>query len=320
MTKEGVKKLISIVIPAKNEAKNIELLVRILDNISIQLKQYNFEFLLIDNHSDDSTQTLLAEITSQDRRWKYIRFSRDFLLDASLSAGLFYAKGDAVIILFSDLQDPPELVPQMISIWEEGNDIVYGSIRRRDDHNVFKKIGSIYAHKIINRLSKRIIPKNAADFQLLSRRVVDAFNQYQENNRYFRGLIHWLGFKKHPILYDRRPRIHGKTTSKVLYAATVALEGITSFSQTPLRVATIFGLFITSLSLLGMALYLVLKIFNLWIVTPPLGSTTIVFLILFFGGTQSMFLGILGEYIGKIFIESKHRPLWIIEESIGIDQ
>jgi polyisoprenyl-phosphate glycosyltransferase len=313
------KKLISIVIPAKNEEKNIIDLKDRLDRITNNLLQYDFEFLLVDNHSEDSTEELLNNITQNDNRWKYIRFSRDFFLDASLSAGLHFSKGDAVIILFSDLQDPPELIPKMISLWEEGNDIVYGLIQKRDDHNFIKKIGSIYAHKIINHLSKNIIPKNAADFQLLSRRVVNTYNKYGESNRYFRGLIHWAGFKKTPLAYNRSPRIHGKTTSKVFYATKVAMEGITSFSQTPLKFATIFGLIITTLSILGMILYLILKIFNLWIVTPPLGSTTIVFLILFFGGTQSMFLGIIGEYIGKIYIEVKDRPLWVIEKTIGIE-
>jgi polyisoprenyl-phosphate glycosyltransferase len=314
------KKLITIVIPAKNEEKNIVILKKILDHISLQEKQYDFEFILIDNHSEDNTEKLLNTITFSDKRWKYIRFSRNFGAEASLAAGLKYSSGEAVIILFSDIQDPPELIPQMIKIWEQGYDNVYGEIQKRSDHNIIKNLGARLAHRLLPFLSDNLIPRNAADFQLFSRRLVDVINCLKEKNRFFRGISHWPGFKKYAIPYSRSPRLHGKTKSNVAFAALYAIEGITSFSQYPLRLATIFGLTITLLSILMMVIYVILKVFNLWIQAPPLGSTTLVLLIFFFGGIQSFFLGIIGEYIGKIFIEVKARPLWVIEKTIGIEE
>jgi polyisoprenyl-phosphate glycosyltransferase len=312
-------KLISIIIPAKNEEENIKELRKRLDKVANDLAKYQFEFILIDNHSEDNTEELVETIVRSDDRWKYIRFSRNFGGEASLAAGLKYAHGDAVIILFSDIQDPPELIPEMIKIWEQGYDIIYGEIQQRKDHNIIKNIGAKLAHRLLPFLSNYLIPRNAADFQLLSRRVVNTINTLKEKNRYFRGLAHWPGFKKYPLPYTRNPRIHGKTKSKVLFAASYAVEGITSFSQFPLRLASTFGLIITSLSLLGMLLYTVLKFLGIWIQAPPVGTTTIIFLLFFFGGIQSFFLGIIGEYIGKIFIEVKDRPLWVIEKTIGFE-
>lgn len=320
-----MKKLISLVIPGWNEHDNLVELRPLLDQIVAPLEEkYDFEFLFVDNHSEDATPELLESFAAEDPRWKYIRFSRNFGLEASFAHGVHFADGDAVLFLFSDMQDPPELIPEFIKRWEEGAQLVYGKIEKRADGNRWERIGANLTHKLLSRLTGRMIPENAADFQLLDRAVVLAVRRCRERTRYFRGLVHASGFKKCAVPFRRRPRKHGKTTMDLLFRAGYAVTSVTAFSSKPLEAVSLFGLSLTLVSMALGGVYFLSKMlssigFEL-LPTPPLGWTTLILLLLLFNGIQMFFLGIIGRYVSNIYGEVKNRPLANIERSIGFDE
>lgn len=316
------RKLISIVIPAWNEYANIvELRPRLEGIIEPLTTKYDFEFLLIDNHSEDATPALLAQYCADDSRWKYVRFSRNFGLEASFHEGVQRVTGDAVIFLFSDMQDPPELIPEYIEKWEDGFDVVYGTIKQRADGRFLERVGAVVTHKLLNKLSGNVIPENAADFQLLSRNVIEAIKLCGERNRYFRGLVHSLGFNKSTIPFVRQPRKNGETTMGLFFRAGYAITSITAFSSKPLEIISILGFLLTMLSFFGGVLYTLSKILaSVGIVilsVPPLGWTTLVLVLLFFNGVNMMFLGVIGRYVSNIYAEVKQRPISVVEHAIG---
>ena len=316
---------VSIVIPAWNEYRNlIEIRPRIEKVVSSLVERYEFEFIVIDNNSVDETPGLMHSFCADNSQWKYIRFSRNFGLEASFSQGVDIADGDALIFLFSDMQDPPERIVDLINKWEEGFDIVYGSIEKRSDGRFLERLGAIITHKLLNRLSGKVIPENAADFQLISRPVIEALKLCKEKNRYMRGLVHSLGFKKSKVSFERAPRKHGKTTMDLMYRVNYALTSITAFSSKPLLLISIFGFFLTIVSFLGGVLYLVSKMLSFYGVIllpiPPAGWTTLILSLLFFNGITMLFLGIIGKYVSNIYVEVKERPISIIESSIGFDK
>ena len=315
-------KVISIIIPGRNEAENLDELRLRLENLTRKIEKHNFEFIFIDNDSKDNTKVIIKKFILNDKRWKYISFNRNFGLEASFAAGLSHASGDAIVILFSDLQDPPELIEQMISKWEEGYDIVYSIIRKRSDHNLIKKFSAHLMHIVINKMSGNIIPKNSSDFQLLSRKVVDCVNDLEEKNRYFRGLVHWTGYKKYSIYYDRERRKHGKTKFGFFPSLDYALTSLIAFSTYPLIIISYTGIFMILLSIILSLIYMLSKIlmilFNTSFFTlPPPGWTTIVVLILFFIGLNNFFMGTIGLYVASIYNEVKMRPLFVIDEKIN---
>ena len=319
------KNKISIVIPAWNEYSNlIEIRPRIEKVVSLLVERYEFEFIVIDNNSTDNTHSLMSSYCADNPQWKYIRFSRNFGLEASLSQGVDIVDSDALIFLFSDMQDPPELIVDLINKWEDGFDIVYGSIEKRSDSRLLEKLGAIILHKLLNRLSGKVIPENAADFQLISRPVIEALKLCKEKNRYMRGLVHSLGFKKSKVFLKRAPRKHGKVTMNLMYRANYALTSITAFSSKPLLLISIFGFFLTILSFVGGAVYLISKVLSFYgtvlLPIPPAGWTTLTLLLLFFNGISMVFLGIIGKYVSNIYTEVKERPISIIESSIGFDK
>src|SRR5438067_2456743 len=200
--------------PARNEEANLP---RAYDEVTAVMAglDCDYEVLVIDNASTDNTGTVASELCGRDRRWRYLRFSRDFQTEASISAGLHYARGDAAIVVFSDLQDPPALIPEFVRRWREGFDVVYGVVRRRAGDPAWKSLGARLIYRLVSRLADAEIPADATDFRLLSRRAIDALNRVGERNRYLRGLAHWIGFRSCAVPYDRRPRTAGRSKASV---------------------------------------------------------------------------------------------------------
>jgi len=311
---EDQRRIISIVMPAMNEEENLPRAYEEVTHIFQHLPNYDFEVLIIDNNSTDRTADVCATICAKDKTWKYIRFSRNFTVEMSITAGLKYAKGDAVIVLFSDLQDPPELIPKFVEKWEQGYDMVCGLLNNRADDSWWKKISARFVYRILNRLSDVKLPENMVDFRLMSRQVVDAINRLEERNRYFRGLSHWVGFKTISISYDRRPRFKGKSNAPFFYLVDFVLRALTNFSVFPLRVFSGVGLVL--LGFVGIYICFTLFSFILGYTIP--GLTSIIILLLLNLAVLSLGIGTLGEYIGRIYMETKKRPLWIVDKTLNI--
>jgi len=304
--------LISIVIPAFNEAGNIgrvesELLA------AVGSLPYQYEFIVVDNHSTDDTGELVRAICARDGRWKYIRFSRNFTVEMSITAGYRFASGDAIIVLYSDLQDPPDVIPQLIEKWREGYDVVYGQRTVRTGDPAWRNASVKIAYRLINWFSDVPIPKDAGDFRLISRQVRDALEECGESNRYMRGIIAWLGFSQIGVPYERRPRQSGHSKAPFWPTVYFTFNAICSFSLKPLRLFMFFGLAMVAASVLGIFIYTLL----FFLESPPPGITTLIVLSFFAIGINSLGIGILGEYLGRTFIEVKQRPLYVIEEMIN---
>lgn len=312
--------LISIIMPAYNEEASLPRLFARVGAVADQLKaSYEFELILLDNCSNDRTREIARAHCGVDVRWKYLRYSRNFGAEASLLAGLDVARGEAVINLFSDLQDPPELIPQMLEIWRQGAGVVSGIVRERNDSSYLKTLGAKLAYKLIYLLAECKIPENATDFRLMDRSVVNVLRQLREPDRYMRGLVHWVGFRQEHLLYDRAKRETGSSSANLIYCIKFALHAIVCFSSKPMHLAMLFGVFLTSTSgLLGLFYLGVHWLKPSFLNAPPAGVTTVILLILFILGFNSLFLGIIGEYVGRIYNQGKHRPLYIIAEQFNL--
>jgi polyisoprenyl-phosphate glycosyltransferase len=313
------KKVISILLPAYNEESNLPPAYLRLTGILQALPEHlDYEVIVLDNASTDGTAKIAREFCALDSRWKWLRYSRNFGLEASMLAGIDHAAGDAVIILFSDLQDPPELIPEFIRHWEEGHEVVVGILEKRNDQKPLKTLGAKIAYYLIYALSDCKIPVNATDFRLLDRRVIDALRLLREPDRYLRGLIHWVGFKRFYIPYDRAERRGGNSTAGVLYSVRFALNAIFCFSGKPLHLATLCGGFLVLATLIFALVSVAAHLFHLsFIPGAPPGVTTLVLLISFFFGFNTMFLGIIGEYLGRIYNQGKQRPLYLVDEKMN---
>jgi glycosyltransferase involved in cell wall biosynthesis len=319
-----MSKLVSIVIPVYNEQDNLPELFTRVEAVANEQTSFEFEFLIVDNCSTDRTEDIVTAQCAKDPRWKYVRFSRNFGAEVSLAAGLKYARGDAAILLFSDLQEPPEYIPDFLVKWQEGYDVVYGTLLTREDASLFKKLGALVAYKLIEKLSDIKIPANATDYRLMSRNVINAINDCGESNRYLRGLVHWVGFSQAAVPYDRAPRKHGETSTNALFLVGYAVNALIAFSERPLKMASLFGFLMVLVSIGGAVLYTILLILSQMGIAPtappPPGWTTLTLLVLFFGGMQSLFMGVIGEYIANIYGEVKLRPLWIVDKEIGVSR
>jgi glycosyltransferase involved in cell wall biosynthesis len=306
--------LVSIVIPARNEEENIAPLVSELTSVLDQLA-YDFEFIVVDNGSTDGTGRLVREVCQRDPRWKYVEFSRDFGVEASITAGYKLAAGEAIVVLYSDLQDPPQVIPQFLEQWRAGYDVVYGvrTIRPGDARwrNAMVKV----MYRLIAVLADVKIPRNAGDFRLISRRVADALDSCNESNRYMRGLIAWLGFRQTAVEYARRPRAAGESKAPLGSLIAFALNAFTSFSIKPLRLFTLLGFTFMGLSALGVVFY----VFLFLVGNPPPGITTLIVLGLLGIGINSLGIGVLGEYLGRTYAETKRRPLYVIADSVNME-
>ena len=304
------KKLVTILVPAYNEEAVLNMLYDRLLNIMNTNTNYNFEILFVNDGSKDNTLNIITDLRSKDNRVCYVNLSRNYGKEIAMIAGLDYAKGDAVIIIDADLQDPPELIPEMITYWEQGYDDVYAKRRSRKGETWLKKFTSKMYYKTLQSVTKIEIQKDTGDFRLLDRRCVEALKQIRESQRYTKGLFSWIGYNKKEILYDRDPRAAGKTKWNYKKLIDLSIDGITSFTTAPLRWSAIIGILL-SIAVFIYMLTIIIKTLISGIDVPGYASTMVV--ILFIGGIQLIFLGVLGEYLGRSFYETKHRPIYFID-------
>jgi polyisoprenyl-phosphate glycosyltransferase len=307
---------ISIVVPMHNEEANIEAFFSRFSTLFQELNT-SYEIVCVNDGSTDGTFESLKRQQEQDPHIRLIDLSRNFGKEVALTAGLDYCTGAAVIPIDADLQDPPELIPEMIAKWREGYDVVYATRRSRQGESAFKKTTANLFYRLLRRISEIEIPRNTGDFRLMDRRVVDALKRMPERNRFMKGLFAWVGFNQTAIHYDRDPRIAGETSWNYIKLWRLAVDGITSFSATPLKVWSYLGLFL-SLTALIYAAYLVVRVLLHGVDVPGYASMMVV--ILFMGGMQLITLGVMGEYLGRIFTEVKRRPLYLIKETRGFDK
>jgi len=306
-----LKQLISIVIPARNEAANLPNVEREVLGLVTSVPDCDFEFLIIDNASSDATGDMAVALCQRDKRWRYMRFSRNFSVEGSITAGYEHARGDAIVVLYSDLQDPPDVIPQFIAKWREGYDVVYGVRTKRPGDPRWRNAAAWLAYRLIAWFSDVPIPADSGDFRLISARVRDALRGFHETNRYMRGMIAWLGFRQTGVPYARRPRVAGHSSAPLTDILLFAFNAITSFSLRPLRLFTLFGFLVLVISMILGVIYVVLWMGG----TAPPGLTTILVLLLAGIGLNSLGIGILGEYLGRTFSEVKRRPIYVIERS-----
>lgn len=304
------KKLITILVPAYNEQEVLHLLYDRLVKLMNENTGYDFEILLVNDGSKDKTFEIMQELREKDKRFCYLNLSRNFGKETAMIAGLDYCKGDAVVIIDADLQDPPELIPEMIKYWEEGYDDVYAKRKSREGETWLKKFTSKMYYKVLQGFTRIEIQKDTGDFRLLDRRCVEALKSMRENQRYTKGLFSIIGYNKKEILYDRDPRAAGQTKWNYGKLIDLSIDGITSFTTSPLRWAALLGIMISGVAFIYM-IYIIIKTLATGIDVPGYASLMVV--ILFLGGIQLIFLGIIGEYLGRTFNESKHRPLYFIE-------
>ena len=308
--KSAHKKTITYIFPIYNESKNIEILYKTISELLKPQTDYRFELIFINDGSTDSSLEKLLKIQNLDKRVIVINFARNFGHQIAVTSGIDYATGDAVIIMDSDMQDPPKVSLELIKKWEEGYEVVYAQRRSRKDKK-FKKITAHAYYWLLSRLTEIDIPRNTGDFRLIDRKVVDALKQFNEHNRFLRGLVSYIGFKQIAVPFDREARHAGVTGYPLKKMIRFASDGIFSFSWTPLKLINRLGYTISGLSLLGIIYALFIKIFYPKNAVP--GWTFIAISVLFVGGIQILILGVLGGYIGRIYTETQNRPLYIIE-------
>ena len=307
-------KKISIIVPAYNEEESIPYLEKRLVALMDNMKNYEFEVLFVNDGSKDKTLELIKELRERDERFCYVNFSRNFGKEVAMIAGLDYATGDAVILIDADLQDPPELIPELVKYWEQGYDDVYAKRKSRKGETFLKKFTSKMYYKVLQSLTNVEIQKDTGDFRLLDRRCVNALKKLRESQRCSKSIFSWIGYNKKEVLYDRDPRVAGKTKWNYKKLVDLAIDGITSFTTSPLRISTYLAI-PTFLALVIYFIYVIVKCIRLSVAIQAFQA--IILLVLFFSGIQIMLFGIIGEYLGRIFNETKNRPLYFVDEYNG---
>lgn len=310
-TRKGSRQL-SIVVPCYNEEQVIVETNRRLSLLCENIKDLTHQIIYVNDGSKDRTKAYLRQIQEQDPdHVKVVNLSRNFGHQAAVSAGIEAANGDAVVLIDADLQDPPEVIIEMVEKWRNGADVIYGVRTRREGESKFKLMTARTFYRLINRMSDTDIPLDTGDFRLMDRKVVDALCRMPERDRFIRGMVSWLGFNQVPVYYKRAARFAGETKYPLAKMIRFALDGILSFSTLPLKIASMFGLIISVLSVIGILYFFYLRLFTSnWVA----GWTFMFVAILFIGGVQLVVLGIVGEYIGRIYGEVKRRPLYLIDE------
>lgn len=310
-------KKISVVIPMYYEEEVVDECYNRVKNVCNSLRDFEYEIIYINDGSKDKTLFLLEKIAKQDKNVKVISFSRNFGHQAAVQAGLKYVTGDAVVIMDADMQDPPELIKEMITLWENGNDVIYAKRTKRKGESQFKLLTAKMFYKILNGLSNVDIPNDTGDFRLADRKVIDVINSMPEHNKFLRGLFSWVGFNQVPLEYERKERFAGKTKYPLNKMLKLAKDGIFSFSTKPLKFVGMIGIFAIILSIIILIYAFLSYIFELNNLTA--GWTSIMVTVTFFTGVQLLSLWILSEYIARIYEETQNRPIYIIDKKINIE-
>jgi polyisoprenyl-phosphate glycosyltransferase len=312
------KEVLTIIVPAYNEQEVLLEFHQRVSNVALGLS-LDYEIVYVTDGSTDNTLAVLCELRTTDRHVAVLDLSRNFGKEIALSAGLDYARGDAVIVIDADLQDPPELIPTLISSWREGYDVVYATRSVREGETFLKKATAHLFYRAIQGVSRFKIPEDTGDFRLLSRRAVDALKQFREQHRFMKGLFAWIGYPQKSVPYRRDPRFAGETKWNYWKLWNFAIEGITSFTIAPLKLATYLGLMV-ALGAFSYGAFIIVK--TLMFGNPVPGYPSLMVVILFLGGVQLMALGIIGEYLGRMFDETKGRPLYLVNafHDLSIDQ
>jgi polyisoprenyl-phosphate glycosyltransferase len=318
LVKRGmVAPLLSVVVPVKNEEDGILPFVQrvgaILDGIA---QDSGWEILFVDDGSTDATLAAIVAANQRDPRVRALSLSRNFGKEAALSAGLDHARGEAVIPMDVDMQDPPEVLPEMVAKWREGHEMVFGVRRCRSSDGWAKRVTASLYYRAHNAVSSDKIPENAGDFRLMDRKVVDVIRAMPERNRFMKGLFAWAGFRQAAVEYDRAERETGKTKYNYWKLWTLALDGITSASTVPLRIWSYVGALV---ALFAIGFASVLAVQTMIFGNPVPGYASIMVSVLFLGGIQLISLGVLGEYVGRILTETKQRPLYVVRDTVGIE-
>ena len=309
---------ISVVIPMYYEEAVAEECYRRMKSVLDALADYTHEIIFVNDGSKDKTFAILKAIAEKDTCVKILSFSRNFGHQAAVTAGLKHVSGDVVLIIDADLQDPPELLPAMLKLWENGSDVVYGKRKSRDGESAFKLFTAKAFYSVLNGLSDVEIPKDTGDFRLVDRAVVDTVNALPEHNKFLRGLFSWVGYTQTPFEYERKERFAGSTKYPLKKMLKLASDGIISFSTKPLKLVGALGLFSLFLSFLILIYALVSFAFSLG--GPAPGWTSIMVALTFFSGIIMLSLWILSEYVARIYDETKNRPQYIIKETVNLEQ
>jgi polyisoprenyl-phosphate glycosyltransferase len=304
---------LSVVVPAFNEETVLPDFHRRLAGVMNALAD-EWEVIYVNDGSDDATLEVMRQLAASDPHAGYLDLSRNFGKEIAMTAGLDYAVGEAVIVIDADLQDPPELIVEFVREWRKGGiDVVYGKRRSRNGESSIKKITAHFFYRLIQRMSRVRIPEDAGDFRLLSRRAVVALRRLREQHRFMKGLFAWIGFPQKAVLYDRDARFAGRSKFNYWKLWNFAIEGITSFTTVPLRLATYLGIVVATLAFV----YGLLVIYRTLVYGNPVaGYPSLLVVMLFLGGVQLAFIGVLGEYVGRMFDESKARPLYLVNEHV----
>ena len=304
-------KKVTILVPCYNEEASLPHMYNALCNLTIGSSNYDWEFLFVNDGSSDSTLQIIKRLRADDPRVCYVDLSRNFGKEAAMLAGFDYATGDCVVIIDADLQDPPTLIPEMLSYWEQGYDDVYGKRRTRAKQSLWREKLSMCYYRLLQRVTRIDILPNVGDFRLLDRRCIDALRQLRESERYTKGMYCWVGFRKKELLYDQKDREGGHSSWNMFSLFKLAIDGLTSFTTAPLRISMIFGLLISVVAFVYM-LFILIR--TMLYGDAVQGFPTLIIIILFLGGIQLFSLGIIGEYVGRIFNETKNRPVYVVRE------
>jgi polyisoprenyl-phosphate glycosyltransferase len=305
--------LLSVVAPMYEEE---EIVARFAERVAAALDGLDYELILVDDGSGDATAARMAQVAAEDARVKVIALSRNFGHQQALTAGLDHARGDAVVMLDGDLQDPPELIPQMLEHWRRGIDVVYAVRQQRLGETVFKRTSARWFYRLFRRLTRMDLPVESGDFRLMDRRALDALLAMPERNRFLRGMTVWIGFTQAAVPFVRQERTTGVTKYPLRKMLRFSFDAITSFSSVPLQWATVLGFLFSGVAFLAIPFAVVARYTNIY----ERGVPTTIVVVLLLGGIQLITVGIIGEYVGRIYDEVKHRPLYVVRERINVEE
>ncbi len=309
--------LLSVVVPVYGSAQILPETHRRLTEVLRSLEdQLDYEIIFVNDGSPDDSLEALRRVAATDPRVRVIVLSRNFGHQVAITAGLDHAQGDAAVVIDDDLQDPPEVIPQMVAAWREGHDVVYGVRTERHGESAFKRHTAAAFYRVLARLSDTPLPLDSGDFRLMDRRVLDALGSMREESRYVRGMVSWVGFDQVPLPYVRHPRHSGESGYTLGRLMKLAFDGIFSFSSKPLELVMRFGMLVTAIAFIYGVILVVERLLNP--ATVPPGWTTVIVAVLFMGGVQLVSIGVLGAYLGRVFYETKERPLYVVAERLNV--